>query len=44
MANYEIDEITVTDGNIIVVNKNDVVLGISATSGKIVILRAIFSR
>lgn len=44
MANYEIDEVTVTDGNVVTLNKNDIIVGLKDDATKIIILRAIFSR
>ena len=39
MTNYEIDEITINDGDIVTVGSNDKILGMLADGTKFIILR-----
>lgn len=42
MATFEIDEITITDGDVVSLKKDDIILGMLADGTKFVVLRKIY--
>ena len=39
MANYEMDEITIADGNLVTIGPNDKILGMKSDGTKFIVLR-----